>query len=576
MRLTLQQVIALVLACQTMLAAEDQRPRRPVALALVDNDSHLLVANQRSGTLSTVDLNRRKVVSETRLAGSLSALIVGRKRPIAVALDDVGNRLIVGTLAGHQLRIDGEVAVSRSPVSVLLSADERRAFVASLWSHRVSILDVESPAFPRVTAVIELPFAPRLQILLPDERHLVVAAAFGGELGLLDTETARLLQMHRLDGHNLRGMGVSKDRKTLYVSHQILNDYPATTRGGVHWGGVLENVIRAVEIAALHSPQRTPRPAGDLYYLGHPDRAAGDPTSLMVSRNGRQILAFAGVAELAISDPGVNFFQRVPVGRRPTALILRSDDRVVYVANTMDDSLSIVPIDSPRHVTEIELGPARRVGLAEQGERLFYDATLSSDGWFSCHSCHPDGHTNGALSDNFGDGSVGAPKRVLSLLGVAATGPWSWDGTITRLEEQVRKSILTTMRGEDPTDRQVEALTAYLRTLAPAPSLSAARRQPAGPAVARGADLFRRLGCVDCHQPGRFTSPDVYDVGLQDRLGNRRFNPPSLRGVSQRGALFHDNRAASIKDVLVQHRHGVEEELPARLVEDLVAYLNSL
>ena len=51
----------------------------------------------------------------------------------------------------------------------------------------------------------------------------------------------------------------------------------------------------------------------------------------------------------------------------------------------------------------------------------------------SCHSCHPDGHTNGLLNDNLGDGNFGAPKRVLSLLGVGQTGPWAWNGGVADL-----------------------------------------------------------------------------------------------------------------------------------------------
>jgi cytochrome c peroxidase len=338
----------------------------------------------------------------------------------------------------------------------------------------------------------------------------------------------------------------------------------------------LVNVIRTVKISSLHAVQPSTSPAGDLVYLGHPDRAAGDPAGLIVSDDGRQILAFAGVSEIAISDREADYFQRVAVGRRPTALMLGTKGRNIYVANMMDDSVSIVPIDASSDVRSIQLGPPRELSLVEQGEQLFYDATLSSDGWLSCHSCHTDGHTNGRLNDNFGDGSAGAPKRVLSLLGVGATGPWSWSGKVVSLEEQVRKSIRTTMRGEEPTHAQVAALAAYLRTLSPPPSLLSARQQQPGETVSRGARVFRQQGCVDCHQPNRFTSPEIYDVGLQDRLGNRRFNPPSLLGVSQRSALFHDGRAASVQDVLLGHRHGIAQDVSQTEIEELIDYLNSL
>ena len=100
----------------------------------------------------------------------------------------------------------------------------------------------------------------------------------------------------------------------------------------------------------------------------------------------------------------------------------------------------------------------------------------------SCHSCHTDGHTNNLLSDTLGDGSYGAPKRVPSLLGVAETGPWTWTASVARLEDQVQKSIATTMHGTKLPESQISDLTAYLATLAP-PSprdTGAARRATAG------------------------------------------------------------------------------------------------
>ena len=102
-----------------------------------------------------------------------------------------------------------------------------------------------------------------------------------------------------------------------------------------------------------------------------------------------------------------------------------------------------------------------------RGERLFYSPKLSHDGWMSCQSCHTDGHTNNLTSDTLSDGSYGAAKRVPSLLGVGATAPWTWTGSVARLEDQVRKSIMSTMQGTKPTDDQVADLTAYLKSLTP-------------------------------------------------------------------------------------------------------------
>jgi cytochrome c peroxidase len=240
----------------------------------------------------------------------------------------------------------------------------------------------------------------------------------------------------------------------------------------------------------------------------------------------------------------------------------------------------VVDLDRERARACIPLGPQPADDLVARGEALFHDARLSHESWMSCHSCHPDGHTTGRRNDNLGDGSFGAPKRILSLRGAADTLPLGWNGAVATLEEQVRASLDSTLlggRGDDD-DSTVRAIAAYLRTLPPAPPPSAFARPEAArdAAVARGRALFGELGCRRCHVPPRYTSPGVYDVGLEDEAGNRRFHPPSLRGVAQRDAYFHDNRARSLAQVFSVGSHHVGDELPAADLAALVAFLESL
>jgi YVTN family beta-propeller protein len=315
---------------------------------------------------------------------------------------------------------------------------------------------------------------------------------------------------------------------------------------------------------------------GAIRYLGHPDKAAADPDTLVMTSRGRQIVAYAGAAEVAVSDPGGNYFKTIAVGHRPTALVLSSDEKHLYVASTLSDEISVIDVDKQKSVAQILLGPTPRLSLAEQGELLFHDARLASDGWYSCHSCHTDGHSNGGLNDNFGDDSYGAPKRVLSLLGVADTKPWTWSGEAENLASQIRKSIEVTMQGPKPSDHQVQALEAYIRTLVPPPSLTAARQVDDNLTIERGRRLFTSLNCADCHQPSTYTSTDAYDIGLRDELGHTKFNPPSLRGVSQRHRLFHDNRATNLRAVFEKHGHQLDRKLTRDELDTLLSFLNSL
>jgi hypothetical protein len=67
----------------------------------------------------------------------------------------------------------------------------------------------------------------------------------------------------------------------------------------------------------------------------------------------------------------------------------------------------------------------------------------------------------------------------------------------------------------------------------------------------------------------------MYDVRHPDEMGQLKWNPPSLRGVSQLPALFHDNSASSVRDALYRFRHPHGQDLSGQ-IDDLVAYLESL
>ena len=96
------------------------------------------------------------------------------------------------------------------------------------------------------------------------------------------------------------------------------------------------------------------------------------------------------------------------------------------------------------------------------------------------------------------------------------------------------------------------------------------------PEALRGKLLFTKLGCNECHRAPLFTSPDEYDVGLEDESGQRKFNPPTLHGVSQRDHFFHDGSAGSIAEVLGTAGHPDGGGLTSHQRDGLVAYLRSL
>lgn len=292
------------------------------------------------------------------------------------------------------------------------------------------------------------------------------------------------------------------------------------------------------------------------------------------------LLLLSGVNQLAFRTASHLPFERLKTGRRPEALCLDPDEQRAFVANRFDDSVTVVSLmgTSPIVESTISLGQVRPLTLVEQGEQVFYDATVSLDGWYSCHSCHTDGHTNGLRADTFGDEDRGAPKQVVSLLGTHDTGPWAWNGGKESLEEQIETSLIISMQTQLTSDNlPIRPLAAYLKSLQPPPAKLAAQGNLLPPEVLEPAQReFDSAGCRNCHSGDGLTSDGRYDVGIHDETGETHFNPPSLRGVSQRTRYFHDGRAEALTDVLKSSHHDRKNPLTDEQIERIRILLETL
>ncbi|MDA1054717.1 MAG: hypothetical protein O3C40_30185 [Planctomycetota bacterium] len=553
--------------------------RQPVGLVLSHDGQTLYAANRLTGTISSVDVAKGDVVGEAAVATQLSDLKAVAETPFLLATDEARHELLLLKVDGPRIDVQQRLPVSPYPVTVVISEDGRRCVVASLWSRRLTFVELPrgSDAEARVTNSLDMPFAPRTQLLVKGDTQLIVADSFGGRLAIVDMKKHSVVHVREFPGHNIRGMEVSPNGEMLIVAHQMLNELAHTVRNDVHWGLLMSNDLRWLKLAAVLEPGTDLYEGAHMHPLGEAGSATGDPAGLTLTAKGAVVVSLGGVGEIAIGKEDDFSLYRIHVGRRPTAIVADRDARHLYVANTFDDAISVIDVEEREVIDSISLGEQPELSLVQRGERLFYNANLSHDSWMSCHSCHTDGHTNGLLNDNFSDASFGAPKRVLSLLGRRHTEPFAWAGTADTLEAQIHKSMTHTMQGDDPpTAEQLTALAAFVETLAPPPSIDQARGTQDRAAVDRGRELFGNLQCTNCHAPPVFTTPDTYDVGIDDKLGKRKFNPPTLLGVGQRGPYFHDNRATTLEEVFLKHKHQLDHELSADQLKDLLSFLRSL
>ncbi|MBI1311552.1 c-type cytochrome [bacterium] len=568
--------------------------RRPSSAVLSFDESLLFVANRQSGTLSTIELKTGQV-SERPAGQQLSALVRRPGSRELLAVDFSASEVIVYEEVDSRLMPRRRIETALWPVAAACSDDGAVCCVTSLWSRRASVISFGTEDETADSAVIDLPFAPRA-VTFFDQRHAVVAEAFGGRLAVVDCRRGTLISVRELPIHNIRDLVCSDG--SLLLTHQVLNSAARTEAEHIHWGILMQNEVSSLPLAALINPDADLNAARKSTSVGGPGNGAGDPEAIVVLPD-RLIVALGGTDELALIDRAGVREVRVATGSRPIDVVVNRAGTRAAVVNELDDSISIVDLTRNEFVKEIGLGPVPEEGLVERGERAFFNSRMSLENWMSCHSCHTDGHTNNQLADTLGDGGYGVAgdaKRVPSLLGVWSTGPWAWNGSQSVLHSQIAASLRTTMHSRDyRLDPDLEAvadskaadepggdvpaeLAAYLTTLSRPPSIEAARGSELAPdEVTRGAAVFASNGCATCHDPfTSLTTDGVFDVGLPDRAGQRKFNPPSLGGVSQRDRLLHDGRATSLSEVLGRFSHPNEQRLSDEDRDALISYLKSL
>jgi YVTN family beta-propeller protein len=478
------------------------RLRRPIALGLADGGKTLLVANRDSGTVARVDTAKGRVTAEIRVGRKLSDMAMAPAGDLLLVTDEEAGEVVWVAHRQGSLREVRRLAVGMSPVSVRITAGGTLASVACLWPRRLVTVDARaSLKSAGERTVIDLPFAPRRQFPVPGTSKLIVADAFGGKPAVVDSRHAKIDAVRDLAVHNIRSLAPDRGSKNLWLSHQVLHAQGHTTQSDIRTGNLVTNNVRRLSLAALLDPLADVLGNDQVYSLGDVERGAGDPAEAAETPDGNLLVALSGVNEVAIGRPEQGIWTRLKVGARPTAVAVNPAARRAYVANTFSDSVSVIDLQRLQVLAEIRLGTVPKLEAHERGEMVFFDARLSFEAWFSCHTCHTDGHTSGRLNDNFTDGSFGTPKRVLSLLGVKDTGPWAWNGKMQNLETQVRTSLGSTMQGPTPPADQVRDLTAYLRTLTPPPSLLQARGALDPKAFQRGRKVFTRQKCAACHTP---------------------------------------------------------------------------
>lgn len=266
------------------------------------------------------------------------------------------------------------------------------------------------------------------------------------------------------------------------------------------------------------------------------------------------------------------------------------------------------------------------------GKRLFHDQRLSRDGSIACASCHDvanGGADTRALSIGVGGqiGLVNAPTAI----NVDFNSKLFWDGRARTLEDQIEGPLTNPIEmgaswdvvihklADDPSYREPfersyeegvtrenikDAIASYERALvssdAPFDRYLRGDHNAITSQQLEGYELFKKIGCVSCHQ-GRNVGGNMFEkVGVMDDYFAARGGPiteadfgrfnvthdpndkftfrvPSLRLASRTAPYFHDGSIATLdKAIVAMGRYQLGKEIGEHDVAAIKSFIESL
>ena len=212
----------------------------------------------------------------------------------------------------------------------------------------------------------------------------------------------------------------------------------------------------------------------------------------------------------------------------------------------------------------------------QRGAMLFIDPRLSADQGRACATCHPGGEADGRVWARGVEVEAGAPggRRSRPVRGVWQSAPYLWDASAPTLRAAIERMLEVEMGGAKLPPHDVDALEAYLLSLAPFDrgrvQEDGTPTEPVSLAALRGFGVYKRARCTSCHPPAAYLVPRAADVGTG------LIDVPGLRGLSGRAPYGHDGRWATLEDAVLAMLRQQKLELSFDERLQLLEYLKLL
>jgi YVTN family beta-propeller protein len=587
----------------------------PIEMALSPDGRLLYVVCQAGDELRAVDIQSGKVVSTVPVGHVPSGIALsrdGRQIYVTNAWSDT-----VSVIDAATLKVVRTLPTGFEPTGIVSDHSGETLYVANRLSSDISVIDVNTGQ--EIKRLLAGRGASYLALSADGKfvygTHIYPnAGAFrtppNSEITVIDTARQAVVERKRL--HNVAGVfhvALSADGK-LGVAAQLRpkNLVPlAHVEHGWVFGDSLtlfgEDVGGTVQV-----------PIDELeryYALPWGVAITPDKSKMFVTTAGSESVTVIDVRKLLdftrnythtrkqsfVNDlsAAANYVTaRIPVGRNPRGTLLSQDGKRLYVANRLDDNISVIDTSAEKVISTIDLGGPKTVNALRRGEQLFFTADYAFQGQFGCANCHLDATIDGLQWDLEPDGFGKDIVDNRSLEDLAGTEPFKWNGGNPDMPTECGpRTEMYFYRSQSYNAQELSDLVSFVYSLPYRPNRYRLANGELTPAQERGKAIFERTKykngnpipeknrCAYCHSGPKYTNQRQIDVGTGKPTDRSPvIDVPQLPNVVYSAPYLHDGSARSLEEIWTvfnaKDTHGVSNDLRKEELNDLVEYLKTL
>jgi YVTN family beta-propeller protein len=559
--------------------------RMPRGITLSPDGKTLYVSNENNDDVTEIDARTFQIRRTLPVGWGPVGLTTDRSGKILYVANTLGDDIsVVDLQSGWELK---RLQAGHYPEYVTLSRDGSRVYVASLLARvtpadepPVSELTVIDASRQMVAARVNVPGVIQM-------RHITeLPASAGGYLliPLMRPKNLNPLVQIQQGWYLTHGMAVIRpaantaDGPNQYhvtevllddIDHYYADGFGAAVTPNGRWALVTAsgaNVVSIIDTAKLRRLLLSPPPARQQDLANRLDSASRFVT------------------------------ERLPVGRNPTDVVIAPDGRFAYIANRMDDTISVLDMETMRVASTIDLGGPKDISRERSGQRLFFDASHCYQGQMACATCHPHEGLSDGLAWSLETPQLGRDVvENRTLFSIDGTSPFKWNGKNPNLQTQDGpRTAMYIFRSQGFSSTEVNDLVTYLLALRLPRNPHLANDGQLTEAQGRGREIFFRDKAMDgklippldrcytCHSPQtHYTSRVSMDVGTATRDDTiQAFDIPQLEGVVTRPPYLHNGEALELEDIWTKFnpndKHGITSDLNKAQLNDLIEFLKTL